>query len=174
MNPAWVIQTGRLMLTAVSWRDLADLVDLKGDPGVYAQMLGGMMGPYQVMEELARDTSFWAAHGVGMWIVREKGVAVGLTGIHDRPDGRGFSLRFAFRPEARGKGLAREAAGAALRFAHDRAGLDRVIAVAREGNFASRTLLGAIGMRPAASFMRDGEQIHVYESRAPLAYRRSC
>ncbi len=167
MNPAWEIQTGRLRLIPVNWQDLPDLVSLKGDPGVYAQMLGGVAGPQRVAEELARDTSFWAARGVGMWMVREGGAAVGLTGIHDRPDGRGLALRFAFRPEARGKGLGREAAGAGLRFAHDRAGLARVIAVARQGNIASRTLLGSIGMRSFETFLRDGEQVHVYESCAP-------
>ena len=113
---------------------------------------------------------FWAARGVGMWIVREAGAAIGVTGIHDRPDGRGLALRFAFKPAARGKGLAREAAGSALRFAHDRAGLARVIAVAREGNMASRTLLGSIGMRPFETFIRDGERVHVYESLAPQPY----
>ena len=170
MNPVWNIQTGRLRLTPVSWNDLTDLIDLKGDPGVYAQMLGGIAGPHRVRDDLAFDTSFWAARGVGMWMVREQGAAIGLTGIHDRPDGRGLALRFAFRPAARGKGLAREAAGAALRFAHDWAGLDRVIAVAREGNIASRTLLGAIGMRPAEVFMRAEEQVYVYESRAAAPY----
>ena len=75
-----------------------------------------------------------------------------MTGVHERPDGRGFGLRFALRPQARGHGFAREAAGAALRFAHEQAGLARVVAVARETNFDSRTVLGAIGMRPADKF----------------------
>ncbi len=170
MNPAWVIQTGRLRLSPVGWQDLDDLSALKGDPGVYAQMLGGVAGPLRVAEELARDAAFWAARGVGMWIVRAGEEAVGLTGIHERPDGRGLALRFAFRPAARGRGLAREAAGAALRFAHDRAGLERVIAVARDGNVASRTLLGTIGMRECEIFVRDGEPVHVFESRVQLPF----
>ena len=44
---------------------------------------------------------------------------VGITGLERRPDGRGVALRFALWPEAQGRGLAREAAGAALRFGHD-------------------------------------------------------
>lgn len=158
--------TGRLVLTPVAAGDLPDLLRLKSDPLVYAQMLGGVRAPAQVMAELAADTAFWAVHGVGMWIVRPAagGPAIGLVGLHQRPDGRGIALRFAFTPESRGKGLAREAAGAALRFAHDRAAIGRVVAVARESNFGSRTVLGAIGMREAGTFLRGGEPMVLYES----------
>ncbi len=168
MNPAWCIQTGRLLLTPVGWRDLPDLEALKSDPGVYGQMLGGVRSTVQVAAELAQDTAFWAMRGVGIWMVRHEPdtAALGLTGLHERIDGRGTALRFAFRPEVRGYGLAREAAGAALRFAHDRAGLQRVVAVTREGNFASRTVLGAIGMRPCGTFDRDGSPMMLFESLA--------
>ncbi len=168
MNPAWCIQTGRLVLSPVGWQDLSDLQALKGDPGVYAQMLGGVRSPGQAAAELAQDIVFWAVRGVGMWVVRHEpgAAAIGITGLHERPDGRGTALRFAFRPEVRDHGLAREAAGAALRFAHDRAGLKRVVAVAREGNIASRTVLGAIGMRLCGTFDRDGSQMLLFESLA--------
>jgi protoheme IX farnesyltransferase len=55
-----------------------------------------------------------------------------------------------------GQGYAPEAAGAALRFAHERAGIGRVIALAREDNIASRIVLGAIGMRESGRFERAG------------------
>lgn len=159
--------TGRLVLSPVAWNDLEDLQRLKADPLVYAQMLGGVRQSAQVMAELADDTSFWARHGTGMWMVRDAATrqAYGLTGVHERPDGRGIALRFAFTPASRGRGLAREASGAALRHAHERAGLPRVIAVARENNFASRLVLGAIGMREVEAFDRDGDRVLVYESR---------
>ena len=152
------------MLSPVGWQDIEDLCALKGDPLVYASMLGGVRSPVQVAIELAEDVAFWAHYAVGIWMVRQEGVAIGLTGLHERTDGLGIALRFAFRPETRGQGLGREAAGAALRFAHDRAGLQRVVAVAREANIASRTLLGAIGMRECADFLRHGERVLVYES----------
>ena len=153
------------MLTPVSYRDFDTLCALKSDPRVYAAMLGGVRSPVQVAAELAQDTQFWARHGVGMWMVREAGGgAAGLTGLHERPDGRGIALRFAFRPEAQGKGMAREAAGTALRFAHEQAHMPRVVAVCRENNFGSRIVLGAIGMRPCEEFVRDGEPMMTFES----------
>jgi RimJ/RimL family protein N-acetyltransferase len=66
--------------------------------------------------------------------------------------------------EVQGRGYASEAAGAALRFAHERAGLARVIAVARASNIGSRQVLGAIGMVACESYMRDGYEVMVYES----------
>jgi RimJ/RimL family protein N-acetyltransferase len=145
---------------------LRALMALKADPLVYGQMLGGVRSHWQVVEELAEDRAYWAAHNIGMFAIREGTVFQGITGIHERPDGRGQALRFAVWPEARGRGIAREAATAVLRFAHDRAGVPRIIAVARAENFGSRMVLGSIGMRECDAFLRDGHVMLVYESMA--------
>ena len=166
MNQTWVVRTGRLVMRPVSYVDLADLVALKGDPLVYAVMLGGVRSPVECAEDLADDIAFWGRHGVGMWAVRDAGSErfLGSVGLHGRPDGRGVALRFAFVMAAHGHGYASEAAGAALRFAHDRARLPRVLAVARETNIGSRQVLGAIGMRLYETYPRDGDNVLVYES----------
>ena len=80
MNPTWNIRTGRLSLTPVSASDLPDLRALKGDPGVFGQMLGGVRSPAGVAEDLAAELAYWATRGVGLWMVRlPEGEAVGLT-----------------------------------------------------------------------------------------------
>ncbi len=139
-------------------------------------MLGGVRTPTRAAEELAEEIRFWAAHGCGMWAVRDAadGAFLGLVGFMHRPDGRGIALRFALWPEAQGHGYAREAAYAALRFGHDRVGLARVVAVARETNFASRTLLGGIGMREAGSFAQAGHRMVLYESVSPQPLSGAC
>ena len=166
MNPTWSVQTGRLLLQPVWGGDLADLCALKADPRAFAVMLGGVRSPVETAEELAADVQFWGRHGFGMWTVRERasGNFVGLVGILERPDGRGMALRFALRAEVQGHGYASEAAAGALRFGHERAGLRRIVAVARENNLASRMVLGAIGMRVCEEFDRDGLRMLVYES----------
>jgi RimJ/RimL family protein N-acetyltransferase len=164
MSPVWVLRTARLVLTPVGGADLADLCDLKGDPQVFAIMLGGVRSAWQTAAELADDVAEWGADGFGTWAVREHGRFLGITGLERRPDGRGIALRFALRPEAQGRGLAREAAAAALRFGHQQAGLRRIIAVAREHNFASRMVLGGIGMAECGSFTQSGFRMVVYES----------
>lgn len=167
-NPAWVLRTGRLILRPVAAQDEAEIAALKADPRAFAMMLGGVRTGLQARDELAADIRAWGAHGIGLWSARDVTTAAfyGIAGILARMDGRGMALRFAFWPEARGQGLAREAAMAALRFAHDTRGLPRIVAVARESNIASRTLLAGIGMQeePDQAFMRDGFRMLLYAS----------
>jgi RimJ/RimL family protein N-acetyltransferase len=164
MNPLWVLRTARLVLTPVGGADLPDLRALKADPRVFAIMLGGVRSQQQTAEELANEIVDWGANGFGLWAIREDGRFLGVTGLERRPDGRGIALRFALWPEAQGRGLAREAAGAALRFGHQQAGLSRITAVARENNFASRTVLGGIGMTECDGFVQAGFRMVMYES----------
>ncbi len=162
---AWHMVTGRLRMAPVGYWDLRDLVALKGDPLAYAQMLGGVRAPFEVADELAAEVRDWGAYGFGMWSVRAlRGRFLGVTGLQHRADGRGVALRFAYRPEVRGFGMASEAAGMALNYAHGVAGLARVVAVAAEENVSSRTVLGAIGMSETERFVRDGVVRVVYQS----------
>jgi RimJ/RimL family protein N-acetyltransferase len=75
-----------------------------------------------------------------------------------------MALRFALDPAWRGRGYAAEASSAALRFAHEKGRLQRVVAVARETNAASRELLAAIGMVLRESFMQHDWRMFLYES----------
>jgi len=162
---AWCLTTGRLRLAPVGHWDLPDLVALKRDPRVFAVMLGGVRGALAARDELAADIQVWGACGYGMWSVRAlRGRFLGIVGLMDRPDGRGVGLRFAFWPDVRGYGLASEAAFAAVQYGHEVAGLPRIIAVAREDNYASRSVLGGIGMTEAERFWRDGVELMVYQS----------
>jgi RimJ/RimL family protein N-acetyltransferase len=145
---------------------MPDLRAIKGDPRVFAIMLGGVRSPQQTAEELADEVAHWGEHGFGTWAVRDGacGRFIGITGLEERPDGRGTALRFALWPEAQGRGLAREAAAAALRFGHQQACLSRIVAVARENNFGSRIVLGGIGMTESDSFIQHGYPMVMYES----------
>ncbi len=157
------VRTARLLLRPVGWPDLNDMVALKGDAGAFGLMLGGVRSRTQATEEMADDIAFWARRRVGIFTIWEQERFQGMTGLHERPDGLGLGLRFAIWSKARGRGVAREAAAAALRFAHDH-GEARVVAVARESNFASRTILGGIGMNVCGGFQRNGTAMLIYES----------
>ena len=169
MNPAWTLRTGRLVLTPVGGGDLADLRAITADPRVFAVMLGGVRNAAQTADELSHRVIAWGQYGFGIWAIREIGNNrfVGITGLEHRLDGRGVALRFALWPEAQGHGLAREAAWSALSFGHEQARLRRIVGVARESNFASRTVLGGIGMHEAERFVQRGETMILYESVRP-------
>jgi RimJ/RimL family protein N-acetyltransferase len=122
-------------------------------------------GRVAVAAELAEEVRGWGEFGYGLWAVRAvRGRFLGVTGLQARADGRGVALRLAFWPEARGSGLASEAAGLALRYGHDNAGLRRIVAVAAEDNLGSRQVLGAVGMGLVETFVRDGRTMLVYAS----------
>lgn len=160
-----IVTTERLMMIPPGRENLPDLVRLKGDERVFGWMLHGVRTPERAQEELEDDIDFWAVRGYGTWCVfeRETGAFLGICGFMERPDGRGVALRYALWPECRGKGFAREAARAALAFGH-RAGLRRIIAVARDENLASRAVLKDIGMTPAGEFRHQGHHMLVFES----------
>ena len=166
MISPWRLATARLNLTPVAPADLRDISALKADPRAFAQMLGGVRSRLESAEELAEDIRFWGAHGYGMWSVRARAgnEFMGITGLMHRPDGRGIALRFALWPQARGVGLAAEAAGSALTYGHEIAGLPEIIAVAREDNFSSRMVVGAIGMTEIDRFSAQGVTRLVYRS----------
>jgi RimJ/RimL family protein N-acetyltransferase len=164
MSTSWVLRTGRLVLSPVGGSDLADLRAIKADPIVFAVMRGGVREHSQTAEDLAHDVVAWGRYGFGIWAIREAGRFVGIAGLEHRTDGRGVALRFALWPEAQGRGLAREAAFAALRFGHSHAGLARIVGVARESNFGSRIVLGGIGMREVETFDQHGYTMILYES----------
>lgn len=157
------VRTARLLLVPVGWTDLGDMIALKSDAGAFGLMLGGVRSRSQATDEMAEDIAFWGKRRVGIFTIREDGRFQGMTGMHERPDGLGLGLRFAIWAQARGRGVAREAAAAALRFAHDQ-GERRVVGVARESNFASRTILGGIGMNVTGRFERAGQVMLIYES----------
>lgn len=153
------------MLLPVGLESLPELVRLKADPRVFSTMLHGVRTPERTREELEDDIDFWQVRGYGTWSVHslaDEGF-LGIAGLMERPDGRGVALRFALWPEVRGRGYAREAAGAALAFGH-RAGLARVIAVARETNAASRAVLADIGMTECGEYRHQGHRMLVFES----------
>lgn len=166
MNRDWILRTARLDLVPVGGGDYSNLCALKADPQVFALMLGGVRTVHQAGAELADDVMAWGKNGFGMWSICDTQTRsfMGITGLERRQDGRGVALRFALWPEAQGRGLAREAAAAALRFGHERARLSRIIAVARESNFASRMVLGGIGMVECSRFVQQNWQMVLYES----------
>ncbi|WP_338661824.1 GNAT family N-acetyltransferase [Pararoseomonas sp. SCSIO 73927] len=160
-----VVRTPRLTLLPVGKENLPDLIRLKGDDEAFGLMLHGTRTPERAREELEDDIAFWEVRGYGTWAVHrtEDGEFLGITGLMERPDGRGIALRYALWPHCRGKGYAREAARAALEFGHA-AGLRRIIGIARESNLSSRAVMEDIGMAEAGGFQHQGNPMIVFES----------
>ena len=96
-------------------------------------------GPMEMYERL----------GIGLCLVELKdgGVPAGICGLLKRDSLDDVDLGFAFLPAFRGKGLAYEAAAAAMAYGRDVVGLDRIVAITSRDNDRSVRLLEKLGMR---------------------------
>jgi RimJ/RimL family protein N-acetyltransferase len=86
-------------------------------------------------------------HGFGLWRLCERatGVPIGMCGLIQRDALEDVDIGYALLSEFGGKGYAREAAGAVVRYARDVVGLDRLVAVVSVGNQRSIRLLERLG-----------------------------
>jgi RimJ/RimL family protein N-acetyltransferase len=105
---------------------------------------------------------------------RVGGRLVGLGGLRVHDGGHGVALRLAFTPEAQGKGYGPELGRAALAFAFDVVGLDRVVAITRPDNVAGQRSLEKVGMRREREATReDGRTVLLYAAFNPKSGRRN-
>jgi len=76
---------------------------------------------------------------------------------------RGWAIGWWLAHPYWGRGLATEAAGCALQDVFERAGLDRVVSVARVENNASLRIMEKLGMRRQREFESEGVHLVQYE-----------
>jgi RimJ/RimL family protein N-acetyltransferase len=116
----------------------------------------------------------WPALGFGSWTASERtsGRLVGLGGLRVHDGGLGVAMRGAFVPEAQGKGYGTELGHAALAFAFDVVGLDRVVAIARPENLPGQRSLEKLGMQRERDLTRkDGAPLLLYAASKPALRR---
>ncbi len=144
------IETLRLRLRPFVAADLDELARLVADPQVmrYLGREGGRtMTRAEAEEVLNKFIAGWRERNFGHFAVLLKGQErlIGLCGLkllEDTPE-----LLYALGREWWGRGYAPEAARACLRYGFEELGLERVVAVTRPLNHASRRVLEKTGMR---------------------------
>lgn len=108
-------ETARLRLRRPVASDLPFQIALHTDPALYTHAPEALVLDPAVQEQrLAAWIGHWEEHGFGYWLVEDAadGTPLGFAGV--RPDGDGLNLYYRFRPDAQGRGLAREAAREAV------------------------------------------------------------
>ena len=149
-----ILTTDRLRLRPFTANDLDSLARIYGNAEVMAVRKYGTLTREQTAVKLDKIVAHWTAHGFGMWAVLERNddAVIGECGLRytDDPedeDPNQIELSYGLLPSHWGKGLASEAARAALDFGLDPAGIEHVIAIAQAQNTASHRILGKLGMR---------------------------
>lgn len=155
MVEAVSLATERLTLHVHRVDDFEDMYAMWSDPAVTRYLGGRACSREEVWARLLRYAGTWALLGYGFWVIRDRssGDFIGEVGFHnlhreivpsfgDRPE-----LGFALVPQAHGKGLASEAARAALSWG-DRAwaGGDTVCMIAPD-NAPSLKMAHGLGFR---------------------------
>lgn len=147
-----VVDTARLRLRPFTLADRAAHAALYADPEVTRWIADG---PFAAEAARARSeravrrfVRHWRTRGFGVFAVEERatGAVIGQCGLNTLDTGE-VEILWALVRAAWGRGLGREAAAAALAWAFDVAGLDRVVALARPQNGPSRRIMDALGMR---------------------------
>jgi RimJ/RimL family protein N-acetyltransferase len=146
-----MLDTLRLRLRRLSAADEPLLVALDGDPEVM-RYIGSRGGTPEEIVARVRDRTV-ADHGaLGWWVVegRENGAFHGVAALLRMPEGEDIELAYRLTRASWGAGLATEAASALARYAFDRVGLPRLVAVTFPENIASQRVLEKVG------FVHDG------------------
>jgi RimJ/RimL family protein N-acetyltransferase len=144
------IETARLNLTTWCEEDWVDFRAIATDPEVMRYITGGMPWADDTIRQfVARQIALYGLRGYCRWKLTEKatGEFAGFCGL-------GFWRDYVGSPEigwwlARrfwGRGLASEAAFAALRDAFERVRVDRVISIAEVANRASIRIMEKLGL----------------------------
>ena len=145
-----VIETERLLLRRLTAADAPFILTLLTDADFLAQV--GDRGVHN-LEDARRYVregpgASYARYGFGLNAIQLKrtSAAVGLCGLLRRDSHPDVEIGFALLPQARGQGLALEAAAATLSWGLNTLALKRVVALTAPDNTGSIRILERIGL----------------------------
>ncbi|NNL29640.1 MAG: GNAT family N-acetyltransferase [Gemmatimonadetes bacterium] len=143
--------TPRLRLMPVRDGDLPALLTLFNEPEVGRYLLDGHpVSQAWVQAEIAASRDRFASSSAGLWAIREhaEDTLLGVVGYRPFFDPPELQLVYALRPSSWGRGLATEAARAALDHGFEALAFDEVRAATDAPNEASIRVLEQLGMAP--------------------------
>lgn len=150
-----ILKTDRLRLRDITTDDSDFILALVNDPD-WLQHIGdrGVRTQDDARTFIADGPiASYLQHGYGLWLMEllSDGAPVGLCGLLNREYLEYPDLGYALLPEFRGRGLAREASRAVLRYAYEALGMTSIDAIVAPANRRSVRLLEYVGFRDAGS-----------------------
>jgi len=149
-TPTRSVATARLLLRPMDALDAPALHALMDDPVAARYFPNPTPPPLERVEKwVARQAASWDERGYGLWAVclRPDNEVVGWAGLQYLPDTDETEVAYQIARGHWGRGLAAEAARAALDYAFQTLGLAQVVAVVHPENTASIRVIEKIGMR---------------------------
>jgi RimJ/RimL family protein N-acetyltransferase len=160
-----VLETQRLALRRFTPDDARFVLELVNDPD-WLRYIGdrGVRNLDDARGYIEKGPmAMYARHGFSLYCVELKsdGTPIGMCGLLKRETLEDVDIGFAFLPQFRARGYAREAAQATLAYGASVLGLTRIVATTTPDNDASGALLGRIGLRFERMFSVPGENREV-------------
>jgi RimJ/RimL family protein N-acetyltransferase len=148
-----VLATPRLRLRPFTLADHAAHAQIYSDPEVMRYMPRGPMTPPEAHQAsqavLTHFIDHWTRYPFGVWAVTDNvtGTLLGQCGLRFLPELNEVEVLYLLARAYWGQGLASEAAQAALAYGFEQVGLERIIALTKPENTASRRVMEKLGMR---------------------------
>jgi len=144
-----IAETPRLVFRRLVEGDAPFILELLTDPD-WLRYIGdkGVRNLDDARRYIAEGpVAMYARHGFGLFVVGRKpsGAPMGLCGLIRRDGLDDVDVGYAFLPRFRGCGYAEEAAAEMLRFARERVGLSRIVAITNPENERSIRVLERLG-----------------------------
>ena len=164
-GPLKVLETNRLILRRLSVDDGAFILRLLND-AAWLQFIGDK--GVRTLEDarnyiVTGPMEMYARLGFGLYLTERKSDAlpIGICGLIKRDALENVDIGFAFLPDFRRMGYAREAAAAVMEHARSTFGLRRLVAITSPANQASIRLLERLGLRFEATVSLAGDSHEV-------------
>ena len=147
-----VLATPRLRLRPFTLADHAEHAQIYSDPEVMRYMPRGPMTPPEAHQAsqavLTHFIDHWTRYPFGVWAVTDNvtGTLLGQCGLRFLPEINEVEVLYLLARAYWGHGLASEAAQAALAYGFEQVGLERIIALTKPENTASRRVMEKLGM----------------------------
>ncbi|WP_338550071.1 GNAT family N-acetyltransferase [Roseovarius phycicola] len=110
-----------------------------------ARYIGGPLGIADAWRLFAADVGHWSLKGFGWWTVIEDDTVVGSVGLHHPAHHDDIEIGWNTYSGAEGRGIATEAATAALNWAASVLKPERLVSYIAESNLASMKLAERLG-----------------------------
>ena len=142
-----MFETDRLILRPLDKNDVDAIYRMRSDADVM-RFIREPQNRRESTDWVKLVSSRWAIERIGFCAMLEKlsGVFVGWCGIWRLKETGELEIGYAVAKEFWGRGLASEAAHAFLNYAFDELNQEKIVAVARPENAASRRVMEKLGM----------------------------
>ncbi len=144
------IETPRLNLRQFTPKDAKELYRIYSHPDSFKYMSNEKPLPWEQTRGLIDSfTEHWRKYNFGVWAVVDKSnqKLIGHCGLKFLGNTTEIQIGYLLFKSYWGRGLATEAASAVLKYGFEMAQLNRIVAIAKPENIASRRVMEKIGMK---------------------------